>query len=459
MLVVATTTADSRDTDIISRLDRIPIWPYRTSLLWIVGIGFLIAFFDITNVAFGLPVIIKQLHLTSGEAAIPITSSLLGYILGSYLNSSVADIVGRKSGIFWATALFTFGSLATVFSFSLTWLVAFRFITGMGIGAEIAAIATYIGEMSPAPVRGRYTGWANVFSFGGFAVVPFVALVLVPNFSWGWRGMFFVGALAGLTMIGIRRIPESPRWLLSKGRVEEADSIVVEAEDRARAKLGRDLPLPQAGVGEQRTQRFPTGELLHPPYVGRLVLLLVIWIFLYLSDYAWLGLAPTFLVDKGFSLASSIVFLLVTGIGYPVGAILAAILGDAFERKYTIALVTLVWAVGLAAVGLFPSPAVIYVAGFILSTALALFFPLMYALTAESFPTRARASGVSLTDGVGHVGGALAPIIALAAYAWAGIASGFASAFLYMAITGLIAAILIPFGIAATRRSLEVVNR
>ncbi len=457
--MASTTVRESRSAAIIARLDRIQIWPYRTSLLWIIGVGFLVSFFDITNVGFGLPVFSKQLHLSAAAAAVPITASLLGYILGSYLNSSLADVVGRKSGIMWATALFTLGSLATVFTFDLTWLIIWRFITGMGIGAEIAAIATYMGEMSPAPVRGRYTGWANVFSFGGFAVVPFVALVLVPNFSWGWRALFFVGALAGFTMFGIRNIPESPRWLLTKGRVDEAEAVVAEAEERARKKLGRDLPPPVAAAEEHGSQSFPTRELFRPPYAGRLILLLVIWIFLYLSDYAWLGLAPTFLVDKGFSLANSIVFLLVTGVGYPIGALLSAALGDVFERKYTIALVTLVWSLGLAAVGLFPSPAVIYIAGFILSTALALFFPLMYALTAESFPTRARASGVSLTDGVGHVGGALAPIIAVAAYAWGAVVSGFSSAFLYMAATGLIAAILIPFGIAATRRSLETVNR
>lgn len=456
---MAKVTPDGRGQEIIARLDRIPVWPYRTSLLWIVGIGFLVSFFDITNVAFGLPVFTKELHIPPQAAATPITASLLGYILGSYLNSSLADVVGRRSGIMWATLLFTIGSLATVFTFNLAWLIVWRFITGMGIGAEIAAIATYIGEMAPAPVRGRYTGWANVFSFGGFAVVPFVALALVPNFAWGWRGLFLVGSLAGLTMFGIPHIPESPRWLLSRGREDEAEAVVAEAEARARVKLGGDLPEPVPASGEVGSGRFPTGELFRPPYAGRLFLLLAIWIFLYLSDYAWLGLAPTFLVDKGFSLTNSIVFLVVTGIGYPVGALIAAGVGDRFERKYTIALVTLVWALGLAAVGLFPSPAVIYVAGFILSTALALFFPLMYALTAESFPTRARASGVSLTDGVGHVGGALAPIIAIAAFSWGGVVSGFASAFLYMAVTGLIAAVLIPFGIAATRRPLEVVNR
>lgn len=444
--------------EVISRLDRIPVWPYPASVLWVIGIGYLLAFFDITNIGFGLPVIVKQFHISAAASAIPITASLLGYILGAYLNSTLADLKGRKVGIVSATILFTAGSVATALSFDWTWLIIWRFITGMGIGAEIAAISAYMSEMSPAPIRGRFTGWANVFAFSGFAVVPFVALALVPHFSWGWRGLFVAGALGGLTLIWSTHIAESPRWLLAHHREEEAQSIVHAAEEMAERKLKHRLPEPKILVDETHAQQFPTTALFKPPYVGRLFLLLAIWIFIYLSDYAWLGLAPTFLVDKGYSLSNSILFLLVTGIGYPVGSLLAAWLGDRFERKYAIVSGVMIWVVGLIVVGVVPSPAIIYIVGFFLSAALTFFFPLLYALTAESFSTHARASGVALTDGVGHVGGALAPILAMAAYGAFG-ASGFMMAFFYMATAGLIGAILLPFGIVATRKSLEVVHQ
>lgn len=444
--------------EIISRLDRIPVWPYPTPVLWVIGMGYLLAFFDITNVGFALPDIVKHFHLSAAAAAIPVTASLLGYILGSYVNSTFADLRGRRVAIISASVLFTVGSIATTFSFDLSWLVIWRFITGMGIGAEIAAISAYVGEMSPAPIRGRYTGLANVFSFSGFALVPFVALALVPHFSWGWRGMFLVGALGGLTLIWASRIPESPRWLIAQGRHAEAQSIVASAEAVAEKKTGSRLPEPAVLPDETHQSRFPTSALFRPPYLGRWLLLMFIWIFIYLSDYAWLGLAPTLLVDKGYSMTSSIVFLLATGIGYPVGALFSTWLGDRFERKYSIIIGVLVWVVGLVLLGIFPSPAMIYIDGFILSVALVFFFPLLYALTAESFPTQARATGVAMTDGIGHVGGALAPILALATYAAFG-AAGFKMAFFYMAVTALIGAILLPFGLAATKKSLEVVHQ
>ena len=450
-------TGSQSGAEIISRLDRIPIWPFGNMVLWVVGMGFLVSFYDITHVAFALPNITKHFHPSAAASAIPVTASLLGYVLGSYLNSTLADMKGCRNAIISATILFTIGSLATTFAFNLGWLVIWRFITGMGIGAEIAAIATYISELAPAPVRGQYTGLANIWSFLGLAVVPLVALALVNHLPWGWRGRFFVGALGGLTLIWAIRIPESPRWLPAHGRLEEAEAVVRDGEERAQRNLGEKLPAPALLTDEAHEFSFPTRALFRPPYLGRWIFLLFIWVLMYLSDYARLGMAPTLLVDKGYSLANSIVFLLVTGIGYLIGAILSAWFGDRLERKYSILVGILVYALNLAAFGLFPSAATIVIAGFILSVALVFFFPLLYALTAESFPTHARATGVSFTDGIGHVGGALAPIFTLAIYAAFGH-TGFVMAFMYMAVTAIICAILLPFGVAATRKSLEIVH-
>lgn len=427
-------------------------------MLWIIGIGYLISFFDITNIAFGLPVISKVFHLTSAQAAVPITASLLGYILGAYLNSTYADARGRKSAVISATVLFTVGSIASFASFNLTWLIVWRFITGMGIGAEIAGISAYIGELAPAPVRGRYTSLANVYSFSGLAVVPFVALIFVPNFSWGWRAMFLVGALGGLTLLFARQMPESPRWLMHKGRLEDAAAIIADAEKTAASRYKRPLPEPQIKAREDRAEGFPTSQLFRHPYFGRLVLLVVLWFIIYTGDYTWLGLAPTFLVAKGYTLTKSIIFLVTTGIGYPIGTLLATWIGDRFERKYIVLTGLLVYGIGLLLLGFIPSGATIIIFGFLISVALAFFFPLMYAITAESFPTGARATGVALTDGVGHLGGAVGPLWAVAIYAWGGIGNGFESVFLYMGATGIIAALLLPFTISATRRSLEAVT-
>lgn len=424
-----------------------------------MGVGYFMAFFDITNIAFGLPIFSKLFHMTAAQEAYPISASLFGYILGSWLNSNLADYAGRKRGIGLATILFSIGCLGSTFSDSLWSMSAWRFVTGMGIGAEIAIISTYIGEIAPAAMRGRYTGWANVFSFIGLAVVPIVALALVPNFWWGWRAMFLIGALGILTLLAFPTLPESPRWLLSKRRYAEAQAIIEVAEGRAQRKLGAPLGPVAPSAGEPGFHGFPTAQLFHAPFLGRMLLLLAMWFIWYMGEYTWLGLGPTFFVDRGYTLTHSIMFMLMSSIGLPIGAVVSALLSDLFERKISIFAGMLVWAVAFAIIAYVVDPLAIYACVFLVTVALGFVIPLMFTLTAESFPTRARSTGVSLTDDLGHLGGAVGPVIATTVYAAGGAASGFTWVFLMIAATGLIAALILPFSIAATRKALEVVTQ
>src|SRR6202035_3241473 len=129
--------------------------------------------------------------------------------------------------------------------------------------------------------------------------------------------------------------------------------------------------------------------------------------------------------------------------GFLVGAYATTHFSDRLERKFVAAVVTVVWAASLLVIGLFVSPAIIIVFGFVASLTIGLLVPMLYTYTAEHFSTNARATGVALTDGLGHVGGALPPLIVLGANsAW-----GFSSAFLVMGISGFVAAGLILFGI------------
>jgi len=153
----------------LARLDRIPVWPYERKLLWILGAGYFFAFFDIVTIAFALPVIAQQFHVSKTVVAYSVTSSLIGYIIGAYANSTIADKWGRKLGLMISVGLFSVGTLVAAFSPNVTVLIIFRFVAGMGIGAEIAAVTTYIGELSPAPLRGRYISWATTAAFAGLA--------------------------------------------------------------------------------------------------------------------------------------------------------------------------------------------------------------------------------------------------------------------------------------------------
>jgi putative MFS transporter len=433
-------------------LDRIPVWPYERKLLWVVGAGYFFAFFDIVTISFAAPVIAKQFHVSKSAVALSITSSLIGYIIGAFADSTIADKWGRKLSLGISVAVFSLGTVLAALSWNIESLIAFRFISGLGIGAEIAAVTTYIGELSPAPLRGRYTSWATTAAYAGFAVVPFVARALVPTTASGWRILFAIGALGGVTILFMRRgLPPSPRWLVAQGRGEDASTLIAEAEQTARENMDTELPEPQPLPQEPVAERFPIKALLRPPMVGRLALFVGIWFVYYIGNYGWLTLAPTLFIDKGYSLADSTTYLIVSGIGFLVGALATTRFSDRLERKYTTATSAVAWAISLAIIGYFVSPTIIIVFGFIASMTIGLLVPMLYTYTAEHFSTNARATGVALGDGLGHIGGALAPLIVLGANtAW-----GFSGAFLVMAISGLLTAGLILFGIRATGRSLE----
>src|ERR1700761_7782314 len=127
----------------LARLDRIPVWPYEKRLLWVVGAGYFFAFFDIVTISFALPVIATQFHASKSAVSLSVTSSLVGYIIGALGDSVVADKYGRRLSMIVSVSFFSLGTALAALSGSVTTLIIFRFISGLGIGAEIATVTTY----------------------------------------------------------------------------------------------------------------------------------------------------------------------------------------------------------------------------------------------------------------------------------------------------------------------------
>jgi len=438
----------------VARLDRLTLWPYPWWVLGTVGLGYFFAFFDITNIGLALPAIAQSLHAPDSLVSYAVSSSLVGYIAGALGNGMVSDRLGRLRALAISYGLVAIGSVATAVSFDAGWLIGWRLVTGMGIGAAIATVTTYVGELAPAPVRGRYTGWATFWAFAGVAVTPFVAAALVPTASWGWQVILGIPVLAAVTLPALLgRLPESPRWLISRGRYVEAARVVGAAEERARARGVAPAepddvpPMTEPVAGERAGFRAVFGRRLR----GRALLLTTIWFFFYIQNYAFAGLGTTLLVKHGYSLSESIVFSIPTSVANIAGAALTPFVSDRFQRRNTIITVALVMVAAEVMIGLVSGIAAIIVGFFLVAFTTAMFDPLNYTLTAEQFPTNARNAGVAVSDGIGHLGGAIAPPLILAVFA----AFGFASAWVTMAASVLIAALFLPFTRKMVGRSLE----
>ena len=299
------------------------------------------------------------------------SSFLLGAAVGGYGLGWIGDRFGRKVSLYLSVGFFSFGSLLSATSPSLDWLVFWRFLSGMGIGAEIALVTTYMAECSPAPLRGRYTGWTIVAAFMGFAAVPPLAFYLVPNFAWGWRALFVLGAIGGIIIALMRRgMPNSFHWLLDQGRVDDARATLEKAESVAEARLGHSLPAvasteEDTASSEGQAQASAPGmkAFLVAPQRSRLLVLGTLWFTYYVGNYAWLTLAAELFSKHGISLSQTIGSLIFTGFGFVAGALTAVWVSDRIDRRITSTIAALVWTGVLAAIGFTASPSTIPILG------------------------------------------------------------------------------------------------
>jgi MFS transporter, putative metabolite:H+ symporter len=441
---------------ILARQDRIPVWSLPGIYLVIIGVGYFFTFFDIADIGYAMPAINKQFHLSSNESTfVALAIGLIGYAVGSMLIGSLSDRFGRFRLLLITIGLTALGSFLDATATNVATLSLWRFVTGMGVGADLNLVSTYLGELAPAAKRGRITNVTFVLGIIGQAVTPFVALALVPNYSYGWRLLFVIGGVIATVGFAARfELPESPRWLALHGRLDQADQVVTRMEEGARAR-GVVLPEPREEDVSLQRHSIPFSSLLARPYLARLAVLVAMWFFWYIGNYGFLGDAATLFSAHGQAIGNSILYLGIGAIGYPVGAIAMALLADRVERRLLIFGSTVIWLAGMLVVGAEGSDATLTAGTFLASLALGLYLQVAYTYTAESFPTRARASGFALSDGLGHGGGALGALVLPTVVSSVSFFAGFAG----IGVTGLIAGLIALLGPRVSGRSLEQVSR
>lgn len=420
-------------------------WTY----LAIVGTGYFFTFYDIADIGFAIPQVQTQFHLSSGESTfLALAIGLIGYAIGSLVIGVLADRVGRFRMLIVTITLTAIGSFGDAASGSLAVLIVFRFITGMGVGADLNLVSTYIGELSPSRLRGRISVLTFLIGIIGQAVTPLIALALIPSLHDGWRWLFIIGGvIAVIALVARFELPESPRWLALHGRVDEADRLVGEMEERARQR-GDQLAEPDPSTVDTRSG-MPFADLLAPPYLRRVIVFLALWFFWYIGNYGFLGDAADLFKHQGLSAGTA--YLAIGAAGYPIGAAIMIAGIDRFERKRLLFGSSAVWLVAMVLIGTAASEAVVIIGAFLASTALGMFLQAGYTYTAESFPTRARASGFALCDGIGHGGGALGGLLLPSIVS----SLSFFAGFTMIGVTGLIAGAIALAGPAASGLSLE----
>lgn len=442
------------DQTIAARIDRLPISPMHRRLLIILAIPLFFDVGDIFTFSNAAPALIKYWNITDKQIALATSAGFLGMAIGGTLGGMLADRIGRIKAMMLFTAIFSVFSLATGFATGVPMLVALRFLTGLGIASATVTVITYIAELYPAAVRGRWQSWAMVIALSGISVTSWVARLVIPMGENGWRWIFVWGAFGLPFLFMARQMNESPRWLLRVGRAEDAEASLerIEAEvERWNGPLLQLAPQP----ARPRTPTLGWGALFSPAYIRATLSLCGIWFFQTIGFYGFMSWVPTLLARLGFEMVHSLNYITLINLGALPGALFAVFLSDRVERKFSIAGVALAIGTFGLLYGLTFEPVMIVIFGFLAATMMDTFSALCFAYTPEQYPTDVRNSGTGLAYGVGRLANVINPFVIAAIFG----KFGYPFVFAYIAGAWVVtAAIALAFGARTTGRTLETIS-
>jgi MFS family permease len=238
MAAVGANTDTSVKTTVPARLDRLPWARFHLMVVVALGITWVLDGLEVTIVGALSGVLQNEhtLHLSSAQIGTVASCYVVGAVLGAIVFGWLTDRFGRRTIFYVTLAIYLGGVLLTAVSWGIASFAIFRFITGLGIGGEYAAINSAIDELIPARLRGRVDLIVNGSYWGG-AGIGAAATILLLNPSLlpvdlGWRLAFGIGGLLGLGILILRRhVPESPRWLVTHGYENAAEKVVSGIEE------------------------------------------------------------------------------------------------------------------------------------------------------------------------------------------------------------------------------------
>jgi len=445
---------------LLARLESIPFsrWHLRARL--IVGSATFFDAFDALSLAFVLPVLVRLWAITPTEIGWLIAIGYLGQFVGALVFGGLAERYGRIRSVAAATALMSLMSIACALAGNFGTLLTLRLIQGIGVGGEMPVAATYINELSKARGRGRFFLLYELIFPIGLMTTGQMGAVLVPTL--GWQVMFLIGGVPGLLVTGLLlRLPESPRWLISKGRVADADAVIRQIEAAApgfgirdsgfESKSGTDSRLPAADSG---TVRVRASELFAGPYRTRTLIVWALWAAAYFITNGLNNWMPTLYTSVyHLSLAAALRAGTFNNIAQVAILIVCAFAIDAVGRRRWTLLGFIAGGALLAMLGTFAAHSVTAVIALVTLSygIVGSVNAVLYLYTPEIYPTRMRALGTGAATCWLRLASAAGPVFV----GYLVATRGTAAVFLMFAAAGIIGAVA-ALGMLETRnRKLE----
>lgn len=444
-------TDDTLIDELGSRIDALQKIPLKTSVIITISLASFFTYYDITNYSYISPILKATWNIGDTEIAYGASMTILGYVIGAICITVFADTHGRKPAFILSILLLGLGSILAASSQDMTQMALFRLLTGVGIGAEIAIVSAYIGEMSPKSKRGKYTsiiiliGWAGLTSSGpiSFLLIQQSQVIGIDS----WRIVLAIAGTVALISLPFRiQMPESFRWLLAKGKTHQLDSVLM--------TLGI-APLEANNKTLHPSRKFfSLRTFKNKPVLLRVLFFVAIWFLVLIPVYASLLLVVEY-VNQGYSLNESISINTLSSIGFVAGGLLSLPLADKMERKHQIAIASSIMSIAFILRGfLIDNYNGLVIAGFIAFASNAWLISSLLAYTSESFPTKVRSFSSGIVEGISRGLSALGPILFVLFQP-----SGFLNLMIVIASFSLIASIIITIYGSKTRgKSLEEIS-
>jgi putative MFS transporter len=450
------------DLDILRRIERVPFGRFQWRLLWMGGLGYTFDAMDGALMAFILPPVTALWGLTSGQTGVVGSSAMIGYLFGAFFAGALGDLIGRRTVMMYALAIYSAATLIAAFAPSWQVLFWWRVVASVGTGAEGAIIAPFLAEFVQKKVRGRFIGsLAGFFSYG-FVFAALLGYFVIPAWPDGWRIVQVVSALPIAMLLWWRRsLPESPRWLLERGRSVEARAEV----ERIEAELTRhgrttlpsldsvEVPAVSARRGGSLLDNL--AALWSRPVRRTTVMLWILWIAITFAYYGFFTWIPSLLVQQGMTITRSFKYSIIIYLAQIPGYYSAAFLSEKLDRKWTIVVYLVLGGGAAYLMSGAGTDASITAAGVLLSFFMNGTYAGIYAYTPELYPTAFRATGMGVASAFGRLGGLSAPIVVGYAYPRLGFGGVFVTTTVVLVTGALAVAVL---GIATAGKSLEQIT-
>lgn len=440
--------------ELIARLERLPVTPRLMLIRVVVGIATFFDAYTVLAIAFAMPQLVTEWKLTPTEVGAIIAAGYVGQLFGAVIFGSLAEKIGRLKTLFITILLFVSMDVSCLFAWSGASMMLFRFLQGVGTGGEVPVASAYINEFVGAEKRGRFFLLYEVIFPVGLMFAGMAGYFLVPLY--GWKAMFIVGLVPSILTIPLRWfMPESPRWLASRGRMAEADSVVAMLENNARQR-GLVLREPVVRpVNPKTTARSDWRELFKGIYLKRTLTIWGLWLTAYMINNGLITWLPT-LYKQVFHLPlqTSLAYGWITSGFGVIASIVCALYIDKVGRKrwYAIAfLAATVPLIALTSLGATSAIEVLVMATAAYAILQTITFSL-YLYSAELYPTRLRCVGTGFGSAWLRAGSSIGPLLVGFIVGDFGIRYVFA-AFAAVAIVGGLVTLL--FAIETKGRVLE----